>query len=250
MANSLNNETPSHKFRQSPSEKFTGTQVLPNSKYWHPFGAPAYVLDSDIAPGKKFPKWTDRARVGVYLGPLSQYARSVALVQSLTTGLASPQFHVTIDDSFQTMRNAFNTTQPKSLWQVKSKFVQGNTEYAPHQGMRTQTHPSEEDPQRTSSESGLSCDELSNQVQRISAAPPPGLDIQRRPTEVPESVEYLRQLPQDPTPQDILTKQPEPDIPGLRCSQRTALPPQRLIDAFLEAQVCENHYPFRIRDSI
>ena len=210
-ASSIHNETPSLKFRQSPLEIFTGTQVLPNSKYWHPFGAPAYVLDSDVASGKKSPKWTDRARVGVYLGPSPQHARSIVLVLSLTTGLASPQFHVTIDDSFQTMPNVFDTAQPKYLWQVKSKFVQGNTQDAPQQGMRIQTCPSEGDPQRTSSESGLSRrDELSYQVlQRIPAAPPPHLDIQKLPTEVQESAENLRQLPQGPSPQDILTQQPD-----------------------------------------
>ena len=235
-ANSIHNETLSLKFRQSPLERFTGTQVLPSSKYWHPFGAPAHVLDSDVVSGKKFPRWTDQVRVGVYLGPSPQHARPVALVLSLTTGLASPKFHVTIDDSFQTMRNALNTAHPKLLWQVKSKFIQGNTQDTPQQGMRTQTHPAEGDPQRTSSESGLSCDDLSNQVQRIPAVPPPQLDIQQRPTEVQESAEDLRQLPQDPALQDTLTQQPEPDTYGLRGSQRAALPPQRLIEG-LEAQV-------------
>jgi hypothetical protein len=115
MANSIHNETPSLKYIQSPLERFTGTQVLPNPRYWHHFGAPAYVLDSEVDQGKKFPKWTDRARVGIYLGPAPQHARSVALVLSLTTGLTSPQLHVTIDDSFQTMRKAFDTQQPKSL---------------------------------------------------------------------------------------------------------------------------------------
>ena len=143
-----------------------------------------------------------------------------------------------MDNSFQTMGNAFDTAHPKSLLQVKSKFVQGNTEHAPHQSMRTQKHPSEGDPPRTSSESGLSHDELSDWVERIPAAPPPGLDIQQPPTEVPERAEYLSQLPQGPTPQNILTQQPEPDTSGLRRSQRAPLLPQRLIEA-LEAQGCK-----------
>ena len=162
------------------------------------------------------------------------------LVLSLTTGLASPQFNVTIDDSFhfaQCIR--YGTSQEVALWQGKSKFVQGNTEQAgQQQGMRIQTGPSEGDPQRTNSEFGLSRHELSHHLQRILAAPPPaGQDIQPRPTEIPESAEYLRQLPQAPTPQDMPT-QPEPDTSILTRSQRAAIPPLQLIEA-LEAQVYE-----------
>ena len=43
-------------------------------------------------------------RVGVYLGHSPTHSRSVSLILSLSTGLVSPQFHVTHDDDFETVR--------------------------------------------------------------------------------------------------------------------------------------------------
>jgi hypothetical protein len=52
--------------------------------------------------GGKGPKWTERARIGMYLGNSPIHARSVALVLNLETGLVSPQFHIRFDDLFET----------------------------------------------------------------------------------------------------------------------------------------------------
>ena len=49
-------------------------------------------------------KWTERARVGVYLGCSPQHVRSVALVLNLQTGHVSPQFHVRYDPTFSTIK--------------------------------------------------------------------------------------------------------------------------------------------------
>jgi hypothetical protein len=238
MANILNNETPSLRHKQSPLERFTGTKVHPNPRHWHHFGAPAYVLTSEVASGKHYPtKWTDRARVGIYLGPSpQQHARSVALVLSLTTGLCSPQFHMTIDDSFQIMRKAFDTQQPKSLWQAKCRFdQQDSNEQAQQQGIPLPTEgdslPTEGDSHRTSSEAGLPSDGLPLQPQRTAQTREPQ-------TTARQSAESLRQLPQGPAPQ-ALPAQPEVDTSGLRRSARAVQPPSRLIKA-LEAQVCSD----------
>ena len=243
MANNLHNETPSLKYRQSPLERFTGTQVSPNPRHWHHFGAPAYVLASDVASGKHYPKWTDRARVGIYLGPSPQHARSVALVLSLTTGLSSPQFHVSIDDSFQTMRSAFGASQPASMWQTKCKFIHANDDQVQHQdnaipsegGVQQQdstTIPSEGDAHRTSSETGLTPGELStSQPQGAKHSQYSQLDTHRGT----QHAEYSRQLPHGPPPED-LSHQPESSTSGLRRSTRAGQPPQRLIEA-LEAQI-------------
>jgi hypothetical protein len=188
--------------------------------------------------GKKFPKWTDQARAGIYLGPSPQHARSVALVLSLTSGLLSPQFHVTVDN-FQTMRKAFDTAQPRSLWQFKCKFVQGNIGQVPQQDKGIVTYPSEGDPHWTSSEAGLSRDELSSHPQEgVPEAQHPQQATQHRVTGTRESAEFLRQLPQGSLPQDV-PAQPEVDTSGLRRSQRASFPPQRLIEA-LETQVSED----------
>jgi hypothetical protein len=43
----------------------------------------------------------------------------VALVQSLETGLVSPQFHVAFDPSFRTVKEL----HAKSQWQIKAGFI-------------------------------------------------------------------------------------------------------------------------------
>jgi hypothetical protein len=64
-----------------------------------------------------------RARVGVNLGISPTHARSVALVLSLKTGLASPQFHVKHDDLFETTsRQVGGYRMPPSRWQGLSGF--------------------------------------------------------------------------------------------------------------------------------
>lgn len=131
MANDMHNATPAIKSPHLiPSEAFSGSQVAPNPNHWHHFGSPVYVLDNALQSAEKIDKWTQRARVGIYLGRSSQHARTVALVLSLETGLTSPQFHIKIDSTFQTMRSSFGNTQPASLWQQKCGFTK-----EPHGGV-------------------------------------------------------------------------------------------------------------------
>jgi len=70
--------------------------------------------------GVKMPKWAERSRVGVYLGPSWAHAKSVGLILSLTTGLVSPQFHVKYDDAFKSIRRL---KLSGSQWQQKCHFV-------------------------------------------------------------------------------------------------------------------------------
>jgi hypothetical protein len=67
--------------------------------------------------GKKLPKWEVRSRMGIYLGMSMQHARSVALVLQLKTGHVSPQFHVTFDPKFETVRQSLGNLSPPSEWQ-------------------------------------------------------------------------------------------------------------------------------------
>jgi hypothetical protein len=78
-----------------------------------------YVPHNAMAAGKKLDKWSERTRVGVYLGKSSQHARTVALVLSLTTGLTSPQF---TSNLIQTMRKSFHDQPVPSFWQTKCGF--------------------------------------------------------------------------------------------------------------------------------
>lgn len=121
MANDAINHTPSfqHKERRSPMELFAKTQVVSNPKHWKPFGCPVYVLENELQSGGPFHKWRHRSKMGVYVGRSPQHDRNVALVLSLETGLVSPQFHVTFDPSFQTVKDF----KGKSKWQNKAGFV-------------------------------------------------------------------------------------------------------------------------------
>jgi hypothetical protein len=91
--------------------------------HFQPFGCPVFVLDNKMQSGKKLPKWEVRSRMGIYLGMSMQHARSVALVLNLKTGHVSPQFHVTFDPKFETVRQSLGNLSPPSEWQKMCGFT-------------------------------------------------------------------------------------------------------------------------------
>jgi hypothetical protein len=119
VANEVHNSTPSvgREDHKSPFELFAGSEVTPNLNHFQPFGCPVFVLDNKMQSGKKLPKWEVRSRMGIYLGMSMQHARSVALVLHLKTGHVSPQFHVTFDPKFETVRQSLGNLSPPSEWQ-------------------------------------------------------------------------------------------------------------------------------------
>jgi hypothetical protein len=122
MANDVLCETPNmqHSQKMTPQQVFSKTNVLPNPKHWKPFGCPTYVLDNTLQSGTGiFHKWKQQSRVGIYIGRWPQHARSVALVLDWRTGLVSPQFHIKLDPSSQTVKS----DDLNSLWQLKMGFV-------------------------------------------------------------------------------------------------------------------------------
>ena len=108
---------------KTPLQLFARTDVEINVKHWVPFGCPTYVLDNALQNRRKINRWSQRARVGAYLGFSPQHARSVALILNLNHGLVSPQFHVQFDTKFATMRASFGDQQPPSNWQSKCGFA-------------------------------------------------------------------------------------------------------------------------------
>ena len=78
---------------KTPLQIVSHSNVNINSKHYHTFGCPAYVLDSDLQQGKPYRKWKNRAEVGIYIGRLPHHNRNVGLVLNRKTGLVSPQFH-------------------------------------------------------------------------------------------------------------------------------------------------------------
>jgi hypothetical protein len=93
---------------------FSNANVAPSKRHFHPFACPVYVLDNEMQQGKGYSKkkWTERSRVGLYLGPSPKHARSVHLVLNLETGFVSPQFHISFDDHFETTRKGAEDLLP------------------------------------------------------------------------------------------------------------------------------------------
>ena len=72
-------------------------------RHTHVWGCPVYILEYELASGKKLPKWNPHSRCGVYLGVSSAHSSNVPLVLSLKTGSISAQYHVVFDDCFSTV---------------------------------------------------------------------------------------------------------------------------------------------------
>ena len=118
----VDNNLPRLKTKRSPIESFASVGVRPRARQFHPFGCPSYGLNARMQDDKKDSKWSERSRVGVYLGNSPRYARSVGLILNITTGLVSPQYHVTYDDDFETTRRGAAGLLPKSRWQEEAGF--------------------------------------------------------------------------------------------------------------------------------
>jgi hypothetical protein len=57
------------------------------------------------------------------VGTSPRHSRKIALVLNLITGHVSPQFHVVVDDFFETLRASAGNPLPKSDWQKITGFV-------------------------------------------------------------------------------------------------------------------------------
>lgn len=98
------NHMPREDSGQSPSDLFTKTR-WDRRKFHdlHTFGCPVYVLDKDLADGRKIPRWKPRSHRCIYLGTTERFASSVPLVLNPTTGAITTPYHVVMDDWFATV---------------------------------------------------------------------------------------------------------------------------------------------------
>jgi hypothetical protein len=119
MAVHIYNNVPNSADGSSRLEAFARISVSPKADNYHTFGCPVYRLTTKSAT-KKSAKWENRANLGIYLGPSPQHAWSVSLVLSLTSAMASPQFHVGHDEFFETTRYNRSSARTKSRWQQLS----------------------------------------------------------------------------------------------------------------------------------
>ena len=123
-ANDVANSTPRKGEDGSPIERFTGVPIRPKLRHYHAFRCPTYVLDNSLQSGQGAPKWKQRARLGICLGPSPSHARTVALILNPRTGHVSPQFHVKFDDFFETVGNSPTDMDiPEPEWKYLSGFT-------------------------------------------------------------------------------------------------------------------------------
>ncbi len=107
-------------------ELFSSILVGSNMKHVHTFGCPVFALHNALAAGKKIPKWSPRARLGLNLGTSPMHARNVYLVLNLSTGCVSPQYHCRFDDFFETTRHGAPDVSDTITWQMLAGFGRGN----------------------------------------------------------------------------------------------------------------------------
>ena len=98
------NRIPREDSGRSPLELF-GRKTWPTSKFqdFHVWGSPAYVLDSTLAAGRTIPRWKPRSSRSVFVGNSTKQGHGVPLVLNLDTGKITSQYHVIVDNWFQTV---------------------------------------------------------------------------------------------------------------------------------------------------
>ena len=117
LAADLCNRKPSYTGdKLCPDELFSNFKKFSHDfKDLHTFGCPVFVLDSRLQDGKKIPRWSPRARQGMYLGLSSHHSSNVAWVYNLKTKNISPQFHLVFDDNFTTC-DTYKTDKLPDNW--------------------------------------------------------------------------------------------------------------------------------------
>lgn len=136
MANDAMNSTPNSKAidGQTPIQAMERSKTHMNAKHWHPFGCPVYALNQALQICNIHHKWKPRARPGIYLGRLSQHARSVALVLNIHTG-------VKMDRSFQTVGKVYNEESPTVKWIKECGFLNNKEKQDKSAGATKQKQP-------------------------------------------------------------------------------------------------------------
>jgi hypothetical protein len=80
------------------------------------FGCPVYVLYAALQDGKKIPKWSPHAHLGLFLGFSEVHSSQVPLILNVETKKISPQFHVIFDDNFHTVNLLQRNTNINEQW--------------------------------------------------------------------------------------------------------------------------------------
>lgn len=73
------------------------------------FGCPVFILEKRLQDGDSLPKGRARCWTGVYVGHSLYHAGTVPLIYNPVTTHILPQYHVTFDDCFSTVRGSTAT---------------------------------------------------------------------------------------------------------------------------------------------
>ncbi|KAL7460329.1 hypothetical protein ACHAXS_000789, partial [Conticribra weissflogii] len=95
-----------------------GLSLLPFATHYAVFLHNVLPSQEALQGGSTVPKWNQQARLGVNLGPSSFHTCNVNLILNPTTGLVSPQFHVSFDDFFETILYQDSDTSVDPTWKV------------------------------------------------------------------------------------------------------------------------------------
>ena len=117
------NRLPSSTTGLSPNELWSQSRDYSHDlRRAHVFGCPVYVLDPKLQDGGKLPKWSPRARRGMFVGYSKQHSSLVPLGLNITTGKITPQFHVVFDDKFETVVSLPKGTTLRDEWMDILRF--------------------------------------------------------------------------------------------------------------------------------
>jgi hypothetical protein len=117
------NHLPNRDSGISPNKLWSGVRTQDNVfRQAHVFGCPVYVLDAALQDGKKIPKWSPRARLGLFLDFSDVHSSQVPLVLNVETKKISPQFHVIFDDTFTTVHSLPSNKPIDEQWKEILKF--------------------------------------------------------------------------------------------------------------------------------
>ena len=122
----MHNNLPNAADVSSCLEAFARIAVSPKSSHYHTFGCPAYMITTE-AKKRRANKWEGCSVLGIYMGASPHCIGSVSLVLNLTTGNATPQFHVGHEDFFETTRYNMRNMIAKRNWQKLSGINHADT---------------------------------------------------------------------------------------------------------------------------
>ena len=101
----------------------SSVNVSSNLTDFHTFGCPVYTLNARLATGSgTLSPWQSRSQLGLNLGPSPRHARNCHLVLNINTGTVSPQYHVTFDEFFETVRDRAEHSNHTSEWMRRAGF--------------------------------------------------------------------------------------------------------------------------------